>query len=518
MTPNPPLRHQNQQGSVCPSGEASSARPGERKLVEFLRRRGKSLAGIAPQDFVRFRAEMWAQTEEGTLTRHQAQRRVAEARECLRRQMEVGQLDRERFFLLLHPKIARGDLDPRLLHSRAFAHLTSSVAACYRRGAQALLIELQARGKDLASLDAEHWKRFREQMRARVVSGELSRPLARMRVAGARLYLREQVRLGRVGGETLSASKPSPPEAVLPKPLALWPARLEDALAAAGLAESTRAHYALAVRDLLAHLAHEGIEDLTQATREVMTGYQLALQQHAPRTGRPYAVSTQVGLLAALRFFFAYLVKAGYLLTDPTTHLVYPRAPRRLPRPLSIEAMRRLLDALPKTPLGRRDRTILELLYGTGMRGGELTRLRLQDLDLEAGAVLIREGKGKKDRMVPLGRTAKQALLSYLEEVRGALLRGTSNAVFLARHGGALSGRGMRRKLSELGARLGLKLHPHLLRHTCATHLLKGRADIRHIQRLLGHKSLQTTERYTRVEVSDLREVIRRCHPREKGR
>ena len=151
------------------------------------------------------------------------------------------------------------------------------------------------------------------------------------------------------------------------------------------------------------------------------------------------------------------------------------------------------------------------------MRRAELARLLLDDIDLEQATILIRQGKGKKDRMVPLGKNAKEALLDYLELSREKLLRGKTNAVFVGNGDRPLSIDYITERVKTLGKRAGLEVRPHLLRHSCATHLLKGRADIRQIQRLLGHKSLQSTERYTRVEVSDLRKVIQRCHPREKS-
>lgn len=250
----------------------------------------------------------------------------------------------------------------------------------------------------------------------------------------------------------------------------------------------------------------------------MMTDYALSLQRKVSRHGRPLAVSTQAGTLAGLRFFFDFLVKTGMLLFSPMSHLPRPRLPMHLPRPLRVRQITTLLKRLPETPLGRRDRAMVELLYGTGMRRGELAHLKLEDLDGERGQVFIREGKGRKDRVVPLGRKAEDALTLYLEEARGKLLRGETRYVFLGAGGRPLSGDGVTLRLKVLGERAKMRVRPHLLRHSCATHLLRGRADIRQIQRLLGHESLRTTERYTRVEVSDLQAVIRRCHPREKSR
>ncbi len=483
------------------------ATKGVRELLAFLTRERKDLRDLVPLDLKRFREDLLAREEAGEISPYQLQSFLTQARKWLKGRMGAGLLDRERFFLVLHPMGLTCDYDPLVTRSRAFSRLSPSMAASYRRGAQALLLHLASLGKGLSDVTRGDWRGFQEKVRAQVSSREVKRPVARMRLCGARRFLEEKVRCGLVAPDVLL-----PPRAPEP-PLSVWVARLQDAMAVEGLGQSTRINYTRAVRDLLAYLDSEGIRAMSEVTREVVTAYELDLQRRSSKKGVPYAASTQTGMIAGLRFFFSHLVKGGLLLTDPSVHLTYPRQVKRLPRPLGIEAMRRLLTRRPTSILEMRDRAILETLYETGMRGGEVARLRLEDVDFEAGTILVREGKGRKDRMVPLGKKAREALLNYLE-ARGQ----SGRAVFLGRHGTALTARQMRRRLKELGARFGFSLHPHLLRHTCATHLLKGRADIRHIQRLLGHKNLQTTERYTRVEVGDLREVIKRCHPREKGR
>jgi integrase/recombinase XerD len=275
-------------------------------------------------------------------------------------------------------------------------------------------------------------------------------------------------------------------------------------------------------RDVSGFLAwasvEHGAQHLGDLKRTLVTAWRLHLQtETSERTGAPLSASTQMSHLAALRFFFSWQVKTGRLLLDPTLHLEYPRLPRPLPRALKVAEVERLIRSLPKTLLGLRDRALLELLWGTGMRRGEVVRLQLTDVDFEERTILIREGKGGKDRVVPLGRKAKAVLLEYIE-ARPRLLRGSDpGAVFLGRHGQRLGVNHLSDHLRTLGKRIAVKLAPHRLRHSCATHLLRGRADIRHIQRLLGHTSLQTTERYTKVEVADLRRVIARCHPREKA-
>jgi integrase/recombinase XerD len=169
--------------------------------------------------------------------------------------------------------------------------------------------------------------------------------------------------------------------------------------------------------------------------------------------------------------------------------------------------------------LGRRDRAILELLYGTGLRMMECVRLDLSDVDVSQGVVLVRDGKGRKDRLVPLSGQARAALELYLQECRPELVKPLGDgALFLSRYGRRLSGVALRLLVRTHARRAGVEASCHVLRHSCATHLLGGGADIREIQKLLGHKDLTTTAVYTRVDVRALAAMIRRCHPRERDR
>jgi integrase/recombinase XerD len=194
---------------------------------------------------------------------------------------------------------------------------------------------------------------------------------------------------------------------------------------------------------------------------------------------------------------------------------------RRLPRVVLSErdAERLVTMPWPSTALGKRDRAILELLYGTGIRVGECERLDLTDLDLEARTLLIRDGKGRKDRIVPITERAAIALDFYLRESRPVLLRRTSPpALFIARGARRLQRQSIEKlvRVHAAAAQIEQRLSPHALRHACATHLIRGGADIRHVQALLGHRNLNTTARYAHVAIKDLRAVIERVHPREK--
>ena len=386
--------------------------------------------------------------------------------------------------------------------------------SAYRSGALALLTHLAEKGCALKDITHADWRSFRVRLIAR--SGHTKH--AQTKISGARAFLRAKVSRGELRPEQVFPSARHDGEApVFSERLALLPEKLDEAMALSGLAATTRPPYRRALRDLIVWLGAQGITNLAEVTRDVMAGYRLHLQSRQSQRGLPLAMTTQLGALAGLRFFFSWLVRTGVLLVDPLAHLPNPRAPQRLPRVLRVSEAAHLLRSLPETEVGLRDKALLELLYGTGMRRAELAALMLGDVDLAQGTILIRQGKGGKDRVVPLGKKAQETLTAYLDHVRAKWAHGESDAVLLVQAGRPLTPGYVTLRVKKLGQRAGVFVRPHILRHTCATHLLKGHADIRHIQRLLGHKSLQTTERYTRVEVSDLRKVISRCHPRERA-
>jgi integrase/recombinase XerD len=234
--------------------------------------------------------------------------------------------------------------------------------------------------------------------------------------------------------------------------------------------------------------------------------------------GGPLKPASRVAELRVVQRFFSFLAKQGLILMDPAAELVVPKA-SPLPRAvLTLTQTRRLMSApAPSTVLGRRDRAILELLYGTGIRLSECTRLDLPDLDLSRGLLLVRDGKGRRDRYVPVAGQAAAAVDLYLRRSRPELVRHAEPALFLSRQARRLSRVRLPRLVKEHGRRIGVEISTHSLRHARATHLLRGGADIRHVQAILGHRQLESTAIYTRVEVADLRKVLRRCHPRERG-
>jgi integrase/recombinase XerD len=272
------------------------------------------------------------------------------------------------------------------------------------------------------------------------------------------------------------------------------------------------------VHAFLDWLAARG-SDLLDVKAKDLDAYQSALYAFRRPSGRPYAAAYQATRLVVLKHLFRFLSRRGYLLHDPAAEVELPRLEKRLPRVvLTVHEVRKVLEAPDvRTPRGLRDRAMLETLYGTGLRVSELCQLTPYDVDTEERVVRVVLGKGRKDRHVPLTRAAAAAIEAYLLKGRPKLQGAQRRRVlFLQDRGGPMDRATASRIVRTWAEEAGIKKHvtPHTFRHTVATHLLKGRADIRHIQSLLGHASLGTTQRYTRVEVSDLKRVLERAHPR----
>jgi len=287
----------------------------------------------------------------------------------------------------------------------------------------------------------------------------------------------------------------------------------------ARFAERTAREYMALVRSFLLWLDSRGI-DLVAVRTDDLLAYQSGLYAARKKDGRPYAVSTQAQCLIVAKSLFRFLYRRNYVMQDPAAAIDLPRLEERLPRViLTKEEVLRLLGAASKatTPRALRDRAVLETFYATGIRVSELAKLTPYDVDTEERTLRVLLGKGKKDRHVPLTRAAASAIEEYILKGRSAIV-GSSRSpyLFVADRGGyfhrALVSLIVRRYAKKAGIRKHVTCHT--LRHSVATHLLKGGADIRHIQVLLGHTSLRSTERYTRVELSDLKDVIRRAHPR----
>ena len=218
-----------------------------------------------------------------------------------------------------------------------------------------------------------------------------------------------------------------------------------------------------------------------------------------------------------LKIFFRWLAGRGELPMDPAEPLLAPRPGLTLPETMHEREVARLLESIdPAQPLGRRDRAMLELFYASGLRLAELCGARLEHLDLEGGFIRV-TGKGNKTRVVPVGSRAREAIDDYLRHQRPALVkRRTSSQLFLSVRGGALSPDRVRQVVKRRAAQAGIetKIYPHLLRHSFATHLLEGGADLRVIQELLGHADIATTQVYTHVDQRRMKTMHRKFHPR----
>ena len=272
-------------------------------------------------------------------------------------------------------------------------------------------------------------------------------------------------------------------------------------------------------RDLLRYSRHLAAREcsLDAAADTDVIAFLRALQ------GDGLAAASVTRMLVSVRGLHRFLAAEGHRVDDPTADVEVPSLPRGLPKALSIDQIASLMDAvLGDDPVARRDRAVLELLYGTGCRISEAGSLSLADVDLHDGLVRL-TGKGAKERIVPLGRCAATSLERWLApEGRGALepelwaRRGDAEAVFLNQRGGRLSRQGLWLVVRRHGdaAGIGSMLTPHVLRHSCATHMLDGGADIRFVQEMLGHASISTTQIYTRVSTERLRAVYRAAHPR----
>jgi integrase/recombinase XerD len=301
-------------------------------------------------------------------------------------------------------------------------------------------------------------------------------------------------------------------------------ARFIETTAAWNWSRKSIVSYEQNIRYFIDWLAAEtDITTLAEVTADALASYQMALLSMEKKNGERLSIGTQRQRIGALRSFFRYLAREGKLLSNPAASLQLPKQREHLPQPLlTAKETIRLLDSIKTTtPLGLRDRAIVEVLYATGIRNAELRNLQLGDFDPVGETLSIISGKGGKDRIVPLGPVAVAITSDYIAQARPKLaLDPTITNLFLTKNGKPLDVlaviNAVRRHLKRAG--IDKPIRPHRLRHACATHMLKGGADIRHIQKLLGHASLQTTQIYTRVEISDLKAVHRRFHPRERGR
>ncbi len=290
-------------------------------------------------------------------------------------------------------------------------------------------------------------------------------------------------------------------------PVAAW---LDHLRVERGLAANTLVAYERDLRELAAFADErgKGVLELAPVGPRGLRGGLRA---------RGLKARSQARHVFSMRGFFGFAVREGLVERDPTENVRAPRAFRGLPRylnPAQVEALLKAPDT--STPLGLRDRAILEVLYATGLRASELTALALEGLDLELGVVRV-FGKGGKERLVPLGREARRFVNRYLAETRTRFAgEGSSSLVFLSQRGGRLSAMGLWGLVRRHAVTAGIErvLTPHVLRHSFATHLLERGADLRALQAMLGHADISTTEIYTHVSRERLRQIYDKLHPR----
>ncbi len=299
----------------------------------------------------------------------------------------------------------------------------------------------------------------------------------------------------------LTKKTPTPAEASWAKSLAGF----DDWQRARGMGDKTRRAYGVDLGQLAGWAGGRGIEPGDVSHRE--------LRRFAAVLGENGAAKSTVGRkLAAIRTFYRHLVERGELSSNPADLVSSPKKDAYLPRVLKSGDVAQLLERIPaSSPLDLRDRAMFELAYAAGLRAEELTTLDTTSPDPDAEQVRV-EGKGGRTRVVPVGEHAWRALDRYLTRGRPALDSGDSQALLLSKSGRRLSTSDVRRRLKLQARSVGLS--PHTLRHSFATHLLEGGADLRSIQELLGHASISTTQTYTRVESKRLRMAYARSHPR----
>ncbi len=287
-----------------------------------------------------------------------------------------------------------------------------------------------------------------------------------------------------------------------------------------GLAANTLSSYRRDLRRYVAHLAAEDVETLDAVTEATVSGFLMRLRE-GDAEHPPLSATSAARTVVAVRGFHRFAVQDGLAKVDPASAVKPPTPAKRLPKALPLSDVEAILEAAGAagTTLALRDRALLEVLYGTGARISEAVGLDIDDLDLVDATVLLR-GKGSKERLVPVGSYAREAVTAYLTRARPGLVSAKSGpALFLNSRGGRLSRQSAWAVLVKAADRAGVHrdVSPHTMRHSFATHLLDGGADVRVVQELLGHASVTTTQIYTLVTVDNLREVFATAHPRARA-
>lgn len=287
-----------------------------------------------------------------------------------------------------------------------------------------------------------------------------------------------------------------------------------------GLAANTLSSYRRDLRRYREFLAEQAVDELAAVTEATVAAFLVRLRE-GDRDHPPLSSTSAARTVVAVRGFHRFAVRDGLATHDPASAVKPPSPTKRLPKALPLADVEAILEAAgsPGTTLALRDRALLEVLYGTGARISEAVGLDVDDLDLDEGTVLLR-GKGGKERIVPVGSFAREAVSAYLVRARPELVGVAGGpGLFLNSRGGRLSRQSAWAVLVKAADRAGVRadVSPHTMRHSFATHLLDGGADVRVVQELLGHASVTTTQVYTLVTVDNLREVFATAHPRARA-
>ena len=308
------------------------------------------------------------------------------------------------------------------------------------------------------------------------------------------------------------------PASVDPDGFPVWTRRFLQHLAVKGHTEKTVKQRGHALAVFTAWCSERSITRPNEVTRPIVESFQRHLFHRRQPSGRPLSFSTQHGLLVPVKLWFKWLTRQNIILSNPASDIDLPKLPLRLPRHIltADEAEAVLAQPDVKTPSGLRDRAILETFYSTGMRRNELIHLTLYDVDVERGTVMIRDGKGRRDRFVPIGERASAWIEKYTEKARPKLITDPNDTVlFVTDRGDPFP----ETSLSYLArdyidaADIGKRGACHIFRHSMATAMLENGADVRFIQAMLGHSKLTSTEIYTHVAVRKLIEIHSRTHP-----
>jgi integrase/recombinase XerD len=270
------------------------------------------------------------------------------------------------------------------------------------------------------------------------------------------------------------------------------------------------------------YLAGCGISHVDNITKDIIADYQIKLYQQINYKGYPNCIRYQNSMLSVVKQFLKFLKETEYIVSNPARDIHYAKEPKTLPSSILTTSEARKIIHAPdvKSVIGYRDRTILEVLYSSGIRKTELRDLTLNDVDYHDGFIRV-QGKGNRERMVPVGRIACRYLENYIKSVRPELIKDPyNNHVFLSSRGKRFDHTSVWDLVKKYAKKAKIKknIHCHTFRHTCATAMLKNKAGIRIIQKLLGHASMNTTQIYTHVSITDLKEVHKRCHPRENDK